>query len=524
MSSSRRVRSDLRLLRIYAFTIPTVMRYRPDAAWAQLSAEPRELLGRLEAELAGEASRYRSLFVACLAVLLMPVAARRRSSGQASTGFRCACSGSRSSGASTACRGFLCSSGSRSCSSPRSSCTDGRCFGRAARRPAECRPTWLWSARPSPASARQSPERLFSAIIRGRSCCCERPRRSRRTASFSARSSEREPQRRRSPACRDANREGRRSRRTRSDAVERELGVRVGDRGVGARPPGGRGGVSAGRDRAGALSRGPLSRAASSWRSTRRCSASCGGARRLPASDSQIQWVSVGPPDCVGTRSPWAWPFSAGCSRRRSSAALSAIGIDLPSEDLAVFRLLPGGPLGVVLTVLLLVVVAPLAEEVVYRGVLLSSLESRWGVARWHRRLFGGVLGRASESRRVRSSARFRSAAWLAVLQVALAAGMRRRSCRLQRARGHRDLRVERLGEPVSGSGVHLSLHPDRCDQCGRCVPACPVDAVRVGPSYIGVDWSRCTQCFACVDACKRQAIQRTRDAGARSRDRGAGE
>jgi membrane protease YdiL (CAAX protease family)/NAD-dependent dihydropyrimidine dehydrogenase PreA subunit len=61
----------------------------------------------------------------------------------------------------------------------------------------------------------------------------------------------------------------------------------------------------------------------------------------------------------------------------------------------------------------------------------------------------------------------------------------------------------------VSGTGVHLALHPDRCDRCGRCVPACPVDAVRIGPSYISVDWSRCTQCFACADTCKRQAIQR---------------
>jgi hypothetical protein len=69
---ARRLRQDLRLLRIYALTIPTVMRYRPDASWAQLSREPHEVLTRLEAELAGEASRYRSLFVACVLILLMP--------------------------------------------------------------------------------------------------------------------------------------------------------------------------------------------------------------------------------------------------------------------------------------------------------------------------------------------------------------------------------------------------------------------------------------------------------------------
>jgi membrane protease YdiL (CAAX protease family)/NAD-dependent dihydropyrimidine dehydrogenase PreA subunit len=72
----------------------------------------------------------------------------------------------------------------------------------------------------------------------------------------------------------------------------------------------------------------------------------------------------------------------------------------------------------------------------------------------------------------------------------------------------------------VSGTGIHLSLQPDRCDHCGRCVPACAEDALRVGPSYIGVDWNKCTQCFACVEACSRQAIQRT---GASGRGAAAG-
>ena len=72
MSASSRERSDLRLLRIYAFTIPTVMRYKPDLAWAELSPEPGQLLGRLDSELAGEASRYRALFAAIIAVVLMP--------------------------------------------------------------------------------------------------------------------------------------------------------------------------------------------------------------------------------------------------------------------------------------------------------------------------------------------------------------------------------------------------------------------------------------------------------------------
>jgi uncharacterized protein len=68
------------------------------------------------------------------------------------------------------------------------------------------------------------------------------------------------------------------------------------------------------------------------------------------------------------------WLFSA-----VFAAALTALGVRLPREDVAVFRLLPGGPLGIAFTVLLLVVVAPFAEEVIYRGVLLSALSDRWG-------------------------------------------------------------------------------------------------------------------------------------------------
>ena len=68
------------------------------------------------------------------------------------------------------------------------------------------------------------------------------------------------------------------------------------------------------------------------------------------------------------------WLFSAAFT-----SALTALGVRLPREDVAVFRLLPGGPVGIAITIILLVVVAPFAEEVVYRGVLLSALSNRWG-------------------------------------------------------------------------------------------------------------------------------------------------
>jgi membrane protease YdiL (CAAX protease family) len=47
---------------------------------------------------------------------------------------------------------------------------------------------------------------------------------------------------------------------------------------------------------------------------------------------------------------------------------------------------LPGGPVGVAIVALLLLVVAPFAEEIIFRGVLLSSLSNRWG-------LFAGLVG-----------------------------------------------------------------------------------------------------------------------------------
>lgn len=52
-----------------------------------------------------------------------------------------------------------------------------------------------------------------------------------------------------------------------------------------------------------------------------------------------------------------------------------------------------------------------------------------------------------------------------------------------------------------------LRLDTAACDRCGRCVPLCKPNALRVGPGYIFVDWEKCTTCRACVDACDRGAI-----------------
>lgn len=62
---------------------------------------------------------------------------------------------------------------------------------------------------------------------------------------------------------------------------------------------------------------------------------------------------------------------------------------------------------------------------------------------------------------------------------------------------------------------VRLALDPDRCDRCGRCVDVCEPGALKVGASYIYVDWRACTECYACVKACDRGAITR-RESGRR--------
>lgn len=52
-----------------------------------------------------------------------------------------------------------------------------------------------------------------------------------------------------------------------------------------------------------------------------------------------------------------------------------------------------------------------------------------------------------------------------------------------------------------------LTLHAERCDRCGRCVSACAPGALKVGASYIYVDWHACDGCNACAEACDRAAI-----------------
>jgi membrane protease YdiL (CAAX protease family) len=60
---------------------------------------------------------------------------------------------------------------------------------------------------------------------------------------------------------------------------------------------------------------------------------------------------------------------------------LERLGVELPGQNMDPTQLLPESPVGVFFTVLLAIVIAPLVEEIVFRGVLLSALAQRWGTA-----------------------------------------------------------------------------------------------------------------------------------------------
>ncbi len=94
-------------------------------------------------------------------------------------------------------------------------------------------------------------------------------------------------------------------------------------------------------------------------------------------------WAAVGAkPVAVGTLLGGA--FLATVIGRGAAAVwdgiLTALDIELAGSDVDPTQLFSPGPVGVAMTVLVVVVLAPIAEEIVFRGVLLPSLDRHWGV------------------------------------------------------------------------------------------------------------------------------------------------
>ena len=62
----------------------------------------------------------------------------------------------------------------------------------------------------------------------------------------------------------------------------------------------------------------------------------------------------------------------------RWAGLLSSFGLEQPAR-LDATNLFPSDPLGVILLLLAAVVIGPIAEEIIFRGILYSSMRDRWG-------------------------------------------------------------------------------------------------------------------------------------------------
>jgi len=52
-----------------------------------------------------------------------------------------------------------------------------------------------------------------------------------------------------------------------------------------------------------------------------------------------------------------------------------------------------------------------------------------------------------------------------------------------------------------------VKIDADKCDACGSCVDACPVQAIKLeGKAVVNAD--ECIDCGTCVDECPNGAIE----------------
>ena len=57
-----------------------------------------------------------------------------------------------------------------------------------------------------------------------------------------------------------------------------------------------------------------------------------------------------------------------------------------------------------------------------------------------------------------------------------------------------------------------IFLRKSKCDGCGKCVKACPSDAIILNNGGMEIDRLCCDRCMKCVDACPTHALSRTGD------------
>jgi NAD-dependent dihydropyrimidine dehydrogenase PreA subunit len=52
-----------------------------------------------------------------------------------------------------------------------------------------------------------------------------------------------------------------------------------------------------------------------------------------------------------------------------------------------------------------------------------------------------------------------------------------------------------------------VKIDASKCDACGSCVEACPVDAITL-KDKAAVNEDECIDCGTCVDECPKEAIE----------------
>lgn len=106
--------------------------------------------------------------------------------------------------------------------------------------------------------------------------------------------------------------------------------------------------------------------------------------RAVSASHGLVLSETIGLTRPCGPARAWVSLALGGALAARAFAAVyglvvERLGVHLSGADSDPFSVFPGGYLSVIVMLAILVLIAPFAEEVVFRGVLLPALGARWG-------------------------------------------------------------------------------------------------------------------------------------------------
>jgi Fe-S-cluster-containing hydrogenase component 2 len=80
-----------------------------------------------------------------------------------------------------------------------------------------------------------------------------------------------------------------------------------------------------------------------------------------------------------------------------------------------------------------------------------------------------------------------------------------RANCNLLCPLGALDALVNAVGAKFGRR--RMSLAPSKCSQCGKCVTACPVTAIKEKGGSLQIDQWCCMPCRMCESVCSRGAI-----------------